>query len=234
MIKPFQMAVVGDSILWGQGLPPNWKIHTLVRNYLMATLQRDVQFQLLAHSGAKIPAESGDAGAPHGPEVPNSFPSVTAQTDRVADRQNINLVLVSGGMNDLNPANVLDPKIVDLAFYKQAAKSFCGDRMQVLLPHLLDFFPRAKIVVLGYYPLISSHTSLTELPRLLGLYGLVPTVLGWALREKIAPQSVAFRDAFDQSARDVITALGTQRVSFAHAVDSNPGMSLSGVEIDGG
>jgi hypothetical protein len=53
--RPFNMVTLGDSIMWGQGLPENMKFRTLVANWLQSqygSSRNVVQWFTHAHSGA--------------------------------------------------------------------------------------------------------------------------------------------------------------------------------------
>ena len=51
---PYEMLVMGDSIVWGQGLEPEQKFTTLVRKDIEGLLGRPVNVVDQSHSGATI------------------------------------------------------------------------------------------------------------------------------------------------------------------------------------
>jgi len=57
---PLQMLVIGDSIMWGQGLKDDEKFSSRVRCWLQQKTDREVKLHVEAHSGAVI---SGAASA---------------------------------------------------------------------------------------------------------------------------------------------------------------------------
>jgi len=56
--KPLNLLVLGDSILWGQGLKEEHKAWHQVKSWLEQTTGREVREKIEAHSGAVI----GSAG----------------------------------------------------------------------------------------------------------------------------------------------------------------------------
>ncbi|NJM53676.1 MAG: hypothetical protein HC846_09980 [Blastocatellia bacterium] len=50
----FEMLVVGDSVIWGQGLEEKDKTYTLIKNWLETELDKRVNLKVKAHSGATI------------------------------------------------------------------------------------------------------------------------------------------------------------------------------------
>src|SRR6476620_12094198 len=57
---PLQMLVIGDSIMWGQGLRDDEKFSSRVKCWLQEKTDREVKLHMEAHSGAVI---SGSASA---------------------------------------------------------------------------------------------------------------------------------------------------------------------------
>src|SRR5713101_8460258 len=104
---PFQMAVLGDSVLWGSGLAEDDKAWSLVRRWVEHRIGRPVHVQILAHSLAGVePDPARDVDSPAWGEIRFRHPSITYQVlsdPRVNDPvpAAIDLVLVDGGINDL-------------------------------------------------------------------------------------------------------------------------------------
>lgn len=71
--------------------------------------------------------------------------------------ENVDLILVNGGINDLNVRNFVNPAFSKGKF-KELAEKYCNERMRELLEKLILMFPNARIVVTGYFPLISKET----------------------------------------------------------------------------
>jgi hypothetical protein len=164
--SPFQMAVVGDSIVWGSGLADDDKAWSLTQAWLAQRLGRPVHTQVIAHSFAVVaPDPVKDAEPAAWGEIRFNHPSITHQAlhdSRLNDPgpAAIDLVLMDGSINDVGPANLFLPWRSSQWVREQAAER-CGRQMKNLLLPVLDRFTRARIVVTGYYPIVSSLTSFT-------------------------------------------------------------------------
>ncbi|GAB2862066.1 hypothetical protein GCM10027277_33290 [Pseudoduganella ginsengisoli] len=240
------MLVLGDSVTWGQGLALDQKFCTLLyqaRYKRAPVLNRDMA--ILAHSGAII----GVDGAPnrkqaHG-EVPSPYPSILTQCDmfkgQLAEEA---IVIVNGGINDIDPFNIVDPRtssarlddMIEERCYKdmvtlltQVAKKFKGDKVQIVVP--------------GYFPILSAKSDPARLPHflsaavgldishMLGLglnFGvnlqlnpalLNPPLLHGHLWSKVIANCHLFFDkstvCLRRAVNDVNTVLGGHRVRFA-------------------
>lgn len=220
----FKMLVIGDSILWGQGLYDHEKIHTQV---VTALAERGliVDCVFLAHSGAIIgepdtPSPLPPLEGPFANEVPVGEPTLFEQVETAlgtAERdETVQLVLLSGGVNDvdttriINPVNVnLDAQIED-AFYRQT---------KLLLERVYHDFPNAIIMVLGYYLVFSDtseevfiHNALKAMgfnvpmmPEAVG--DLVVNVLGSILTDPLIERCTRFRDQSHACIRRAIVDL---------------------------
>ena len=174
---PFELLVVGDSLIFGQGLLEKDKIHTHVAEWLRTSAPggpRDVNLKMKAHSGStlKFHAEDAEAYRKAGRdetffykrEVNVSFPStwkqieVAAEEYRAAGKSGADLILLSGCITDITVAKVLDPKGDDDLLRRQA-KQFCHDDMLDVLNHSVRLHPRAAIAVVGYFPMVSSQSN---------------------------------------------------------------------------
>lgn len=190
--SPFEMAVFGDSVTWGSGLPKEDKFWKLVLRWLEAKLGRPVHAQVLAHSLAVIaPDPVKDAVPPAWGEIRFRHPSITyeALSDPRLDHPGpdaIDLVLVDGGINDLNPLNLFAPWHSPGWVRAQAAEH-CGRKMKNLLLPMLDRFPKARVVVTGYYPILSGRSSFA---------GVQARFLPY--RRRLIALSAAWRQATDE------------------------------------
>jgi hypothetical protein len=138
--RPLNIVTLGDSIMWGQGLPEQLKFRTLVANWLQAQYgsgRTVIQWPTHAHSGAVTgmgawPGYTNNQDPdswsiihlptyPYPGEVPSDYPSISFQIGMtVRDLQNqkvspadVDLVLLDGGANDLSIENILNPALVE-------------------------------------------------------------------------------------------------------------------------
>jgi lysophospholipase L1-like esterase len=182
--RPFRMLVLGDSVMWGQGLEDEHKFSYKIREWICAQRnggscqnKDDVQIHVEAHSGAVIAQPSGDeskkeeerftridAPVKYPGEVNHKYPSVWGQVD-LARRyyeansippSEVDLIFVNGGINDMGAPKILLPffggSVTDFA------RKYCEADMKLLLEKVASTFPNARIVVPGYFPLVSINT----------------------------------------------------------------------------
>ena len=152
--RPFNMLVLGDSVLWGEGLKPEHKSWYQVKLWIEKTTGRPVIEKIEAHSGAVIEARAADERltATDG-EVDVALPSVLNQVDRAlvhyGDGSKVDLVLVTGCVNDIGAQNLLDAS--SSAEIIQLTETKCGPPMERLLQKITSSFPSADVIVTGYY-----------------------------------------------------------------------------------
>jgi hypothetical protein len=179
--RPFELLVVGDSLIWGQGLQEKDKTFTHVANWLRdgafgRALRVDVKVK--AHSGSTLkfhPDEAEafsragrDEGIYYKPEVNISFPSTWKQIEvaaaeyRSSGKSGADLIILSGCITDITVAKVLDPN-GDNDLLRQLAKKYCHDDMLDVLEHAARLHPETAIAVVGYFPMISPKSNGTRL-----------------------------------------------------------------------
>lgn len=206
----FTMVVLGDSIMWGQGLREEAKFPTLVASWIESQLPGwRVSTHRYAHSGAVIKPNTEKDAKPATPgEVPNGYPSITALfwkaaselTPETSDRT-VDLVLMDGGINDVKVNSIIttDPTIANkVEWVGKLTRERCAPRMKRLLPYVLQKFPSAKVVATSYYPIVSEKSDLTGLASIVSLYNPArPIVLATErLRGQLTDQSRVFHEEY--------------------------------------
>ena len=170
---PLHMLVIGDSIMWGQGLRDDEKFSSRVKCWLQEKLDRPVELHVEAHSGAVISVASSTQTtftAPNG-EVNLTTPTINEQLDQAirfysAQRAEPALVLMNGCINDVGVKNLLAAS-TPLDELRAKAQKSCGQDMQLLLQRVITSFPAAYVMVAGYYPIVSPQTDDNAFLRLL-------------------------------------------------------------------
>jgi len=164
--EEFNMVVIGDSIAWGAGLNRDEKYSYLVAKWLSEQLSSPVNVRVLAHTGATLEKKTADIEHQY-PDIPSSNPTLFEQVDKISNPDYVDLVLVSGGANDvdLKKLNSLDYGFIGSTLDEIQTASW--DKIETpmfeLLKKMLDKCPNAKIVVTGYYSAISKDSKgLTE------------------------------------------------------------------------
>ncbi|MCM3906433.1 MAG: SGNH/GDSL hydrolase family protein [Pyrinomonadaceae bacterium] len=156
---PLHMLVLGDSIMWGQGLKTPDKTWWRLKNWLQEKTGRDVRERIEAHSGAAVEAAPGsERFNSNDGEVNLLTPTINDQVDAArkyyGDPAQVDLILVNGCINDVDVRNLLDAA-TSLPLLETSIREKCGVRMQSLLQRVTGEFPNAHVVVSGYYRIIS-------------------------------------------------------------------------------
>lgn len=169
---PFHILVIGDSIMWGQGLNEEEKFTTRVKCWLEEKTDRAVKLHVEAHSGALV---SGGTRPPRfrssDGEVNLTSPTINQQLDHAIGfyqeaQASPALILMNGCINDVGVKNLLSAS-TSLEDLRAQAKQNCGEKMQSLLQRVTKSFPHAQVIVTGYYPIASPLTADNAFLRLL-------------------------------------------------------------------
>lgn len=175
----FNMLVVGDSHIAGQGLKTENKFYSLVRDWLERETfasKRKVNLKVKAHGGsrlnlhadelAKMLKAGDDITKYHYSEANISQPSIRMQIDdarrEYPSGDTVDLVMLSGCITDVLVGNIVNPA-VSIKKLRRDIASFCGEAMQGILEHITQTFPRAQVVVVGYFPIASRKSDLKKL-----------------------------------------------------------------------
>ncbi len=171
--NPLGMLVIGDSILWGQGLKQERKAWWRVKCWLEEKTGREVKEDIRAHSGALLetPANISVRFRSNDREVNQPLPSINEQLDESLqsynnNRSSVNLILVDGCINDVGVSNLLNAA-ASLESLRPRIEARCGVGMTELLRRIVAGFPNAQILVTGYYRSISPQTDDNAFLRLL-------------------------------------------------------------------
>lgn len=174
-VRPVNIVTLGDSIMWGQGLPESMKFRNIVAQWIQGIYQglRTVfSVPTRAHSGAKILVDSGEPDRETGlpGEIPSHWPSVTLQLNLTLsdlrrsgmDPRIIDLVILDGGINDVGVPQLLNP-VNSTGQIRDLINTKCVAHMAGLLPEVHQAFPNAGIIVTGYYPIASPDSDMLSL-----------------------------------------------------------------------
>src|SRR6185503_962755 len=121
----FKTVVLGDSVMWGQGLFEHQKIHTLVSAGL-AEHGLVVHNVFKAHSGAIIGEPDVMTNKPPiDGEVPVGEPTLFEQIEAALDGkerdEEVNLVMICAGVNDVDITRILNLRDFGLDKYIEDA-----------------------------------------------------------------------------------------------------------------
>jgi len=161
----FNLLVLGDSIPWGQGLKDEHKAWYQVKTWLEDSIGRTVRERVEAHSGAVIGTPGDSGGNPVPPldgEVNRGLPSVNHQIDNAlrsyADPSQVDLVLVDGCINDVDARRLLNAANTPVSI-RELAQEKCGPPVEAMLRKIMTSFPKAHVIITGYYPILSEKTA---------------------------------------------------------------------------
>ena len=161
IIATYHILVLGDSVAWGEGLQEQNKYHTLVGAHVaLANAGISVYKTVRAHCGAIVGWNDGgsDAGLPG--DVSDSYPTLKQQAESYAssaDPAKVNLIVLTGGANDVGFSHFLDPAVTHPQIHTRVTQ-YCDSEMTAFLTWLGATYPAAKIVVTGYYPGLSTES----------------------------------------------------------------------------
>jgi hypothetical protein len=222
------VVTLGDSVMWGQGLPYTTKFRSQVTAWLQSQLgaSRQVcQVPTRAHSGAQmqVSAQEGDTETGLPGEIPSGHPSIRHELQlTVRDMQEahidpnaVRLVLMDGGINDVGVASILSPAKSSSDIEQLTRQSMRV--MDPLLREVLSTFPYAALVVTGYFPIASENSDVTALLAFAGavaggpiagpLGGAIGGTLGVADTPKLVDNSRIFVATVHQQIAQIIDAL---------------------------
>lgn len=202
--ETFEMLVIGDSHISGQGLQEKNKFYQLVRQWLQQEVfaeSRRVNLKVKAHSGSRISLHedelekmkaAGDSfNKSHHPEINVSYPSITMQLDAARkeyeNAEAVNLIMLSGGITDVLVANTVNPFLSEKEM-RELIHRYCHKAMLGLLEHSADSFPKAVIAVIGYYPIVSTKSDVNRLSKYLFKVVQFPHPLQWTFTNGVSKQ----------------------------------------------
>jgi lysophospholipase L1-like esterase len=237
-IRPINILVLGDSIMWGQGLKANHKPSYHVKVWLEKTTGRPVIERIEAHSGAVIEGDSITAiRTSTDREVNLGLPSVLQQLDSAlrgySDGSQIDLVLLSGCGNDVGFQTMLNASTIDEV--DEMTKAKCGRPMEALLRRITTSFPAAQIIVTGYYPFFSEHTRNDFIVRALARRFFktqpgAPRISSKEVFKRLEVNSKQWYESSNQTlaqeAQKINAEIGRRRVMFAR-IEFHPDYSFA-------
>jgi lysophospholipase L1-like esterase len=227
------MLVVGDSIMWGQGLKLERKFWWRIKCWLQEKTGREVREKIEAHSGAAIETAGNELLYSSNREVPSFTPTVNQQVTEARRHYGnpgaVDLVLVNGCINDVDVRNLLNAA-TKLEPLEAGIKEACGGRMQRLLARIAREFPNAHLIVTGYYNIFSDETDHNRFTRMLVKNLTSRTRDEEAMSDKemrrrlVAISDLWYRvstDSLDNAVKAANSELGNPRIHFAE-IDFEP------------
>lgn len=169
------MLAMGDSVIWGQGLQDWNKFDRLVCDQLKYRPEyAGLTLVRLAHSGAIIGADKDETGRAAPGEVPWHFPTVIQQCEGYdGDPDAVRVVLLNGGINDVSLQVIVNPQTTP-GELGDLLQCYCDQGMVELLNSVAAKFsnPACRIIVTGYYQILSTASSFAPTVAFLELLGI--------------------------------------------------------------
>jgi len=218
----FHMAVIGDSIAWGNGLRREDKIPSLVGAVIERELGVRVIVQNLAQHAATLNSDGTDRACTAGcwGEVPTFRTSVRTQFSSLARPDSIDLLLLNGCINDVGLPLLLDP-FTDATTLADRTARHCGSEMAEFLHEISTAAPQARVVVLGLYPIVSAQSDLLGVEQLRQIFSGDPVPVLDGLIASLSETSRIFVESGN-------TAMAT---AVEEANSSNGGRPIAAVAI---
>ncbi len=163
-----KVLVLGDSIMWGDGLPPAEKFVALFGQQLANLSGRTVRVISYAHSGARLGKIDdmnsvmfqGPDGKPYG-DLDSERPTTIEQEECAAGQHpDAEIVLLDGCINDVGATNIALPAPFNFTDEKKIAADSvaCRPFMAKVLQSALGHFPTATIIDVNYYRVVSTES----------------------------------------------------------------------------
>ncbi len=214
----------GDSVVWGQGLYPQQKFTWQVYRALAGTDPTPDTLLTNAHSGANIGVGATIVKPALDGEVPDSYPTILQQcANYQGTTDDVDLVIVDGGINDVN-SFILDNPLLDRDDLQERIVKHCYSDMLVLLDAVAARFsnPRTRIVLVGYYQILSTYSDRERATNVCGLRGIhladFVEELGDLVLDKIFSQHAFFAEQsaanLRRAADETNEVLGSERITF--------------------
>ena len=225
----FNLAVLGDSVQWGNGLRLERKIWTQVADIIEERLARKVIIQRYALSGAPIVPYDGDGicELPCNGELPPVVTSITTQVDQIIEPARVDLVLMNGCINDVGRVTILN-QFEDIEVLQALTEQACGEEMGHLLEKVRQVAPNAAIIVMGYYPIIGLQSDLTGVINLQLIEG-TGFDGGAEQLAALAERSQIFADLADASLRAAVARLNDSQPGAPSAAVADPAFGSANV-----
>lgn len=163
-----KIVVLGDSVMWGDGLKPEEKFVGLFGREIADLTDREVHVISFAHSGARL-HKIDDMnsvmheidGHPIG-DLDSQRPTTEEQhACAAAAVPDPEIVLLDGCINDVGATKIALPFPFNFTSKKQIATdaAACGPEMQALVENTARQYTHATIVVINYYRVVSQQSA---------------------------------------------------------------------------
>ncbi len=168
---PLKIVAFGDSVVWGDGDKPRHRIVWLVSQNIANVTGRPVELDSYAHSGAwlgsaatanqqsNLPVHNGTQFGNLDAEFPTTWQQVQCAAKDDSDAQ---YVLMDGCINEVGATNIALPPVfthITTNQIRQLVFASCAANMRDTLENVGTDFPKAKVVLLNYFQIVSKDSK---------------------------------------------------------------------------
>jgi hypothetical protein len=144
-------------------------------------------------------------------EIPITWPTVAWQVKhQVRNPETVDLVLLSGGINDIGVFEILNP-LRDETWLRAAVQFYLAERLGFVLRNvIIPSFPRASIIITNYFPILSPKSEVVKAEATIRIILPVITALFESLyfivRNQLPDQCKVFHETSTSSIRGIVKA----------------------------
>ncbi|HNQ21474.1 MAG TPA: SGNH/GDSL hydrolase family protein [Phycisphaerae bacterium] len=222
----FYLAVIGDSIQWGNGLREEDKIWARVARVIAEETGRYVVTQVHAQAGAEILPSESDTPCfwnCYG-EVPRVTTSVTLQAQLIERPELMDLVLMDGCINDVGVETIIDP-LVPLEELTALTEQSCGPDMSTLLRQVRTLAPQAPLVVTGYFPIVGRQSDVFGVRRWADSKDITLGEETETLLQTLVDHSMLFWETAHAGLTQAVAEVNTESAAGPMAAFADPGFT---------
>ena len=195
-----KMITFGDSVVWGQGLYPQQKFANIVYKTMAGTDPTPDTLQTFAHSGANIGVGATIVKPALDGEVPETYPTILQQCAGYQGAiDDVDVIIVDGGINDMDSFILSNPLLDADDLHEKIVQHLYSDMLTLLDAITTKFTnPKTKIIVTGYYQILSTYSDRLRVPHFIRLHGIyledILLEMGDLVLDKIYAQHAMFAE----------------------------------------
>lgn len=185
ILDTYRIVVFGDSSIYNGGNVEYNKFYSKVKDYIASKNNIGVYLTVKAHQGAIIGRGLTTQYVPFHGELSTDYPTINQQVEEISnlpDAKDIDLVLMTGGANDSEILRImLESNAYDLTNleheFKDNIEKYCHIDLKDLVLKARSSFPKANILVNGYYHIFSEYSDASKVTLLaITLYSAIKEI----------------------------------------------------------
>lgn len=182
VLDTYRVVVFGDSSIYNGGNVEHNKFFYKIKEYIASNNNIGVYLTVKAHQGAIIGRGLINQYVPFHGELSTDYPTINQQIEEISnlpDAKDFDLVLMTGGANDFEIASLmLKSNAFDIINLEQELKNniekYCHIDLKDAILKTRISFPKANILVNGYYHIFSEYSDASKITLLaITLFGAI-------------------------------------------------------------